>query len=101
MAGYAHAAASSVAAFPQILGWGHANAGIRFLDKIERSRGEDYVFPHVRSAILDAHRRAGIAGVDGSTGSRSTTASTPPNTWPSTTSASPPPGESWKAVEEV
>ena len=50
--------------FPQILGWGHTNAGIRFLDKLERSKGEEYMFPHVRKAITDAWRRAGIDGVD-------------------------------------
>ena len=49
--------------FPQILGWGHTNAGIRFLDKLERSKGEEYMFPHVRKAITDAWRRAGINGV--------------------------------------
>ncbi len=61
---YAARRGVQVREFPQVLGWGHTNAGIRFLDKIERSRGEPYVFPHVRKAITDAWRRAGIAGVE-------------------------------------
>ena len=47
----------------RITGWGHKNAGLRLLDKFERSQNDDYVFPHVRSAITDAWRRAGISGI--------------------------------------
>ena len=61
---YAARRAAKVQDFPQILGWGHTNAGIRFLDKLERSQGEEYMFPHVRKAITDAWRRAGIEGVE-------------------------------------
>jgi acetyl-CoA C-acetyltransferase len=60
---YAARRGARVNEFPQILGWGHTNAGIRFLDKLERSKGEEYMFPHVRKAITDAWRRAGIDGV--------------------------------------
>lgn len=49
-------------AVPRIQGWGHRTAGLRFLDKVERGRGAEHVFPHVREAITDAWRRAGIAG---------------------------------------
>jgi len=49
---------------PRIQGWGHRNAGLRYRDKVERSRGEPLVFPHVRDTIADAFRRAGIGGVD-------------------------------------
>ncbi|HVY86430.1 MAG TPA: acetyl-CoA acetyltransferase, partial [Caulobacterales bacterium] len=51
---YAHKRGLSLDALPRILGWGHTNAGIRFKDKIERSRDAEYIFPHVRQAILDA-----------------------------------------------
>ncbi|MGA1363219.1 MAG: acetyl-CoA acetyltransferase [Ilumatobacteraceae bacterium] len=47
----------------RILGWGHRNAGIRFLDKIEASRGDTHVFPHVRDTVGDAFRRAGVGDV--------------------------------------
>jgi acetyl-CoA C-acetyltransferase len=46
---------------PRIHGWGHRNAGLRYRDKIVRSRGDTHVFPHVRATIQDAFRRAGIA----------------------------------------
>ena len=48
-------------AVPRILGWGHSTARMGFADKL-RDEGP-YVFPHVRSAILDAFDRAGIADV--------------------------------------
>lgn len=59
---WASARGTSLDRIPRILGWGHHNAGIRFLDKMERSRDDEYVFPHVRTTILDAFRRAGIEG---------------------------------------
>jgi acetyl-CoA C-acetyltransferase len=46
---------------PRILGWGHSTARMGFADKL-RDTGP-YVFPHVRSAVLDAFDRAGIADV--------------------------------------
>ncbi len=53
----------SLEATPRIQGWGHRNGSLRFLDKVERSKGEDYIFPHVRQTITDAWKRAGIADV--------------------------------------
>ncbi len=47
---------------PRISGWGHRTVGLRARDKLERSRDQPYVFPHVREAITDAWRRAGVAG---------------------------------------
>jgi len=47
---------------PRIQGWGHRNAGLRYRDKVERSRNDALVFPHVRETIVDAFARAGIAG---------------------------------------
>jgi acetyl-CoA C-acetyltransferase len=49
---------------PRIEGWGHRNGGLRFLDKVARSQGQEYIFPHVRQAITDAWGRAGISGLD-------------------------------------
>lgn len=49
---------------PRIAGWGHRNAGISYASKLARSHGEPLMFPHLRQAIDDAWRRAGIAGVD-------------------------------------
>ncbi len=46
---------------PQIQGWGHRTAPLRFDDKVAESAQQPYVLPHTRQAILDAYRRAGIA----------------------------------------
>ncbi len=48
----------------RISGWGHRTATMRFDDKMSESRGGDYVFPHLRTAIRDAFGRAGIASAD-------------------------------------
>jgi acetyl-CoA C-acetyltransferase len=70
---------------PRIKGWGHRSAPISYARKVEASRGGQYVFPQVRRAIEDARSRAGIKPTcRRSTRSRPTTASPPPNTWPST-----------------
>ena len=50
--------------FARIAGWGHRNAGLRLLDKFERSAGQPYLFPHLRQAVEDAWARAGVAGID-------------------------------------
>lgn len=60
---YAARRGARLGQLPRIQGWGHRNAGLRYHDKIARSRDEALVFPHVRDTILDAFRRAGIADV--------------------------------------
>lgn len=47
-----------------IEGWGHATAGLSLASKLTKSQGADYVIPHVRTAITDAYRRAGVSGPD-------------------------------------
>ena len=61
---HAHHLGHSHNEYARIAGWGHRTAGLRLQDKFERSRHEPYVFPHLRQAIEDAWRRAGIAGID-------------------------------------
>lgn len=85
---------------PQILGWGHANAGIRFLDKLERSRGEDYLFPHVRKAITDAWRRAGLSGVRDLDGVETHDCFTSTEYMAIDHFGLTPPGQSWRAIED-
>lgn len=51
-------------ALPYIKGWGHRTAPITYAAKVKASEGQQYVFPHVRGAITDAFRRAGMAGVE-------------------------------------
>lgn len=47
---------------PRILGWGHRTGTMLLEAKLAASRDADFVFPHLRQAILDAYRRAGCAG---------------------------------------
>lgn len=47
---------------PQILGWGHRTGTMLLEDKFTASAESEYVFPHLRQAILDAYWRAGCSG---------------------------------------
>jgi acetyl-CoA C-acetyltransferase len=57
---YAKARGLRLEDLAQIRGWGHRSAPIPYADKIRASQGQTYVFPQVRRAVEDAHRRAGI-----------------------------------------
>jgi len=85
---------------PRILGWGHRNAPLRLRDKLERSRGERFVFPHVRWAIEDAWRRAGISGPDALDGIETHDCFTATEYMAIDHFGLTPPGESWRAVED-
>jgi len=85
---------------PRIAGWGHRNAGLRLLDKLERSRGERYVFPHLRQAIEDAWRRAGVAGIDAMDGVETHDCFTATEYMAIDHLGLTAPGRSWEAVED-
>ncbi len=86
--------------FPQITGWGHTNAGIRFLDKIERSRGQEYIFPHVRKAITDAWKRADLPGVTALSGIELHDCFTSTEYMAIDHFGLAEPGQSWRAIED-
>ncbi len=46
---------------PRIAGWGHRTAGLALQPKFAFS--DEYVFPHVRQAVQDALRRAGLVKI--------------------------------------
>lgn len=46
-----------------ISGWGHRTVGLPLATKFRASAAEPYVFPHLRTAVLDALSRAGLADV--------------------------------------
>ncbi|MEU4252347.1 acetyl-CoA acetyltransferase [Amycolatopsis sp. NPDC026612] len=48
--------------FPRIAGFGHRTAHIGLAPKI--ASGGEYLFPHLRGAVADAYRRAGVPGPD-------------------------------------
>ena len=83
----------------QITGWGHRNAGLRLKDKLERSRGQPYVFPHVRQTLEDAWRRAGIAGAQDLCGIETHDCFTTTEYMAIDHFGLTPPGQSWQAVE--
>jgi acetyl-CoA C-acetyltransferase len=89
-----------LAHMPRISGWGHRNAGLRLLDKLERSRDEAYVFPHLRQALEDAWRRAGVAGVDAMDGVETHDCFTTTEYVAIDHLGLTPPGQSWQAVED-
>ena len=97
---HARRTGAAVESLARISGWGHHNAGLRFLDKLERSAGAPYVFPHVRQTIEDAWRRAGVAGVDALDGIETHDCFTTTEYMAIDHFGLTAPGESWKAVEE-
>lgn len=48
---------------PRIAGWGHRTSRMALADKLQDSRADTHVFPHVRLAITDAFARARIEDV--------------------------------------
>jgi acetyl-CoA C-acetyltransferase len=48
----------------RITGWGHRTVGLPLGPKLERSRTDTHVMPHVRDTFADALGRAGLASVD-------------------------------------
>ncbi len=59
---YARRRGMSLEQLPTIRGWGHRTAPMLLADKLRLSEGSPYLFTHLREAITDAYRRAGIAG---------------------------------------
>ncbi len=85
---------------PRISGWGHRNAGLRLQDKFDRSQGQPYVFPHLRQALEDAWRRAGVSGVDAMDGVETHDCFTTTEYAAIDHLGLTPPGQSWQAVED-
>ncbi len=52
----------SLVTFPRLVGWGHRTAALSLAEKLRRGEGDPFLLPHLRGAITDAYRRAGIAG---------------------------------------
>ncbi len=48
----------------RVTGWGHRTVGLPLAPKLERSRDDTHVMPHVRDTFADALRRAGLGSVD-------------------------------------
>lgn len=83
----------------RILGWGHRTAGLPLDQKLRRSEGAPLVLPHVRDAIDDAFRRAGVPGVEAVDGIETHDCFTMSEYLAIDHFGITGPGESWKAVE--
>ena len=85
---------------PYIKGWGHRTAPITYAAKVRASAGEPYVFPHVRGAVTDAFKRAGIAGVEQLDGIETHDCFTSTEYMAIDHFGITAPGQSWRAIEE-
>jgi len=90
----------SIDDIPHIKGWGHRTAPIGYQQKIDESKGSEYVFPHVRGTIMDAFRRAGMGGVNDIDGIETHDCFTSTEYMAIDHFGITKPGESWKAIEE-
>ncbi|MCV7430653.1 acetyl-CoA acetyltransferase [Mycolicibacterium bacteremicum] len=79
-----------------IAGWGHRTVGLGLQQKLDRS--DEYVFPHVRQAALDAFARARV-DLDGIDGFEVHDCFTPSEYLAIDHLGLTGPGESWKAIE--
>ena len=85
---------------PRLLGWGHRTAPLAFDAKIAESRGQEYVLPHTRQAIVDALGRAGLADCWQLQGIETHDCFTTSEYMAIDHFGLTAPGESWKAIEE-
>jgi acetyl-CoA C-acetyltransferase len=96
---YADRLGIGIEALPYIKGWGHRTAPISYEAKIRASEGQPYVFPHVRGAITDAFRRAGIRGVEDLDGIETHDCFTSTEYMAIDHFGITEPGQSWRAIE--
>ncbi|WP_237569466.1 acetyl-CoA acetyltransferase [Mycolicibacterium lacusdiani] len=82
----------------RIDGWGHRTVGLGLAQKLERSRDDEYVMPHVHAAVLDAFGRAQIT-LDDLDGIEVHDCFTPSEYLAIDHIGLTGPGESWKAIE--
>jgi acetyl-CoA C-acetyltransferase len=88
-----------VTSLPRIAGWGHRTVGLDLASKLEASRGEPYVMPHVREAITDAWQRAGIPGIESIDAIETHDCMTPSEYMAIDHFGITEPGKSWQAIE--
>ncbi|WP_426573366.1 acetyl-CoA acetyltransferase [Aquihabitans sp. McL0605] len=83
----------------RITGWGHRTVGLPLAPKLERSREDTHVMPHVRDAFADALRRAGLGSVDDLSAVEVHDCFTASGYLAIDHTGIADPGESWKAIE--
>lgn len=85
---------------PRIKGWGHATAPLLYSTKVSASRGQPYVFPSVRKAMMDALDRAGMEDIYNCDGVEVHDCFSITEYMAIDHFGITPPGESWRAVED-
>ena len=85
---------------PRIKGWGHSTAPLLYATKVSGSRGQPYVFPTVRKAMMDALGRAGMDDIYGCDGVEVHDCFSITEYMAIDHFGITPPGESWRAVED-
>ena len=97
---YAKRRGITLESIPRIKGWGHATAPLLYSTKVNTSRGQPYVFPSVRKAMMDALGRAGMEDVYGCDGVEVHDCFSITEYMAIDHFGITPPGESWRAVED-
>jgi acetyl-CoA C-acetyltransferase len=91
---------SGVRVASRIAGFGHTTSRMALADKLEESRGDRHVFPHVRRAIEQAFGRAGVAGVGDLDVIETHDCFTTTHYMAIDHFGITPPGESWRAIDD-
>ena len=97
---YAKRRGITLESIPRIKGWGHATAPLLYSTKVNASRGQPYVFPSVRKAMMDALGRAGMEDVYGCDGVEVHDCFSITEYMAIDHFGITPPGESWRAIED-
>jgi acetyl-CoA C-acetyltransferase len=90
----------ALARVPVLRGFGHRGAPMRLEEKLAASRESPYLFPHVRAAVEDARRRAGVRGAGEIDGYEVHDCFTITAYALLDHLGLTPPGESWRAIDE-
>ena len=85
---------------PQIKGWGHRTAPMLMERKLELSRGQDLVFPHVKDTFDDALKRANMGSIHDLDGLEVHDCFSMTEYMIIDHSGLTPAGESWRAIED-
>ena len=99
-AAYAKKRGIKLESLPKLLGWGHRTAPIEFDTKVAESKGNQYVLPHTRQAIVDAFTRAGVKDCWGVQAIETHDCFTTSEYMAIDHFGLTKPGEAWKAVED-
>jgi acetyl-CoA C-acetyltransferase len=97
---HAHRTDRALTAMPRALGWGHRTSTLSLAAKLAKSEGQPYLLPHLRQAVTDAYRRAGVADAFGLHGIETHDCFTITEYLALDHLGIAPPGEAYRAIED-